>query len=123
MFNSTEINTINKLCNKYEFEYIIYDDMVYIKSKYDSWRILKSDSAYKLYHKNRSKHTCNLNQVCESMEHYHFQSECKDMTKLSSIINYLHCHDEGLIKRYVTKKTSVDIMFEKITNPKRYKIT
>jgi len=123
MFNSTEITIINKLCDKYKFEYIVYDDMTYIRSKYDSWRIIKNDCTYKLYHKNRSKHTCNLNQSCEDMGNYHFQSECQDMTKLSNIINYLHRHDEGLIKRYVTKKTSVDIMFEKIINPKRYKIT
>lgn len=123
MFNSTEITIINKLCDKYKFEYIVYDDMTYIRSKYDSWRIIKNDCTYKLYHKNRSKHTCNLNQSCEDMGNYHFQSECQDMTKLNNIINYLHRHDEGLIKRYVTKKTSVDIMFEKIINPKRYKIT
>ena len=123
MFNSTEITIINKLCDKYKFEYIVYDDMTYIRSKYDSWRIIKNDCTYKLYHKNRSKHTCNLNQSCEDMGNYHFQSECQDMTKLSNIINYLHRHDEGLIKRYVTKKTSVDIMFEKSINPKRYKIT
>ena len=97
MFNSTEITIINKLCDKYKFEYIVYDDMIYIRSKYDSWRIIKNDCTYKLYHKNRSKHTCNLNQSCEDMGNYHFQSECQDMTKLSNIINYLKDEDIDLL--------------------------
>lgn len=106
-----------KFCKSLGFKYEVSSSYIYIRSMYDSWRIVEKEGKYKLYHRNKSHKGYNAFQ----MQDYHLQRECRENDSIQHILEYINKHDKKLIKLY-NRPSSIDKLFEKMNNPERLKI-
>lgn len=104
-------------CKSLDLEYNFGENIIYIKSKLCSWRIvICNDNTYELWHQNIGVRANNYKNKSFTGG-FHRQFECKEKRNIYAILEYIQGHDRRSLNKY-KRKTAVDKMFEFTKKPR-----
>lgn len=108
----TEEN-IRKICDKFNLEYKIAADSVFIRTIFSRWIIhIKNNEVSKLYHGNyRHRRGLAFKLHKKFIEEYHKQKLHSNI--FYDVISYIKCHDEKMMKK-MAGKSRIEMLFEMI---------